>query len=113
MTSKDDYHTYVHITHIQNLTGRSIRGKVVQSLGTLASNGATGGSVGVQHITINTSTAAGSGALAQAAVVRWELKASGADISGSLVRGVPIASNWRLLGQRQVGLGLLDFLWFV
>jgi hypothetical protein len=102
--------THESITHIQILTGRSIRGKVVQSLSTLASNLAIRGSVGVQHIAINTGTAAGSGALAQAAVVRGELNATRTDSSSALIRGVPVAGNWGLLGQRQVRLGLLNFL---
>lgn len=65
-------------------------------------------SVGVQHVAINASTAVGRSTLAQATVVRRELKASRADGSSARVRGVPVASNGRVFGQRQVGLGVLD-----
>lgn len=101
MTSKVIYHTCIHQSlHILVVCG-------VRSSG-LGVNRVTRGSVGVQHVAINPSTAVGRGTLTQAAVVRGELKASRADGSSALVHGVPVASNRRVLGKRQVGLGLLN-----
>jgi hypothetical protein len=40
-------------------------------------------------------------------------KTTGAHIDGSLIGGVPVTCNWRVLWQRQVGLGLVDLLRFV
>lgn len=41
------------------------------------------------------------------------LETARANVDGTLVGGVPIASGWGLLGQRQVGLALVDLLGLV
>lgn len=105
--------THESISQIRNLTGRRIRGKMIESFGCLASNRLARGSGFVQFIAINTGTATSSSAFAQAAAVRRELNGSRANTSYALIHGVPVASNWRVLGERQVGLGALNFLGLV
>lgn len=63
----------------------------------------------MQLLSINAGAAASSCTLAQATVIRRVLETPRAHISGTLVKGVKVTGNRGLVGQRQVGLGLLDF----
>lgn len=109
---KNDYRTHESIS-ILNLVRRSIRGEVIEPFSSLASNSLARGSGLVQFLAINTDTAASSSAFTQAAAIRRELNGSGANTSDALIHRVPVTRNWRVLGERQVGLGVLNFLGLV
>ena len=73
----------------------------------------------VQLFTRDTDAAASSGGAAQGIIATVgseggrSLEATRADVNGALVGGVPVTSDWGVLGQRQVGLGLINFLGLV
>lgn len=59
----------------------------------------------------NTGTALGGRGSAQSTVVVTgdrALNASRADVNSALVGGVPVTGNWRVFGQRQIGLGTVN-----
>jgi hypothetical protein len=98
------------------MTSGSIRGKVVQALNTLTTNIATRSGTLVQLLAVDAGTAAsGSGAAKGGVVVTRDgtLDTTRADVDSSLVRGVPVTSDGGLVGERQVGLGLVDLLGLV
>lgn len=65
----------------------------------------------MQLIAVYTSAAGSSGGTTQGSIVvagDGLFETAAADINGALVGGVPVAGHRGVLGQRQVGLGLLD-----
>ena len=73
----------------------------------------------VQLVTRHTDAAASSGGATQGIIATIgseggrSLEATRSNVNGALVGGVPVTSDWRVLGQRQVGLGLVDLLGLV
>lgn len=70
----------------------------------------------MQFSTVDTDTAGSGGGLAKSTVAlagTGPLETARANVDGTLVGGVPVASSRGLVWQRQVGLGLVDLLLLV
>lgn len=96
-----------------DLTSESIGRKTIKTLLTLAANLAHGFGVLVQIFTGNTNAALSSGRATKRAVAiarNGGFNTTRSDINSALVGGVPVASDWRVLGKRQVGLHFFNLL---
>lgn len=99
-----------------HLTSGSIRGDVLQALNTLTADIATRSGALVQLGAINADTAASSGWATKGCIVvtrNGALNTARANVDSSLVRGVPVAGDGRLIREREVGLGLVNLLGLV
>lgn len=66
--------------------------------------------------TVDTGTATSSGGATKGGIVVTRdraLDTTRADVDGSLVGGIPVTGDGRLVGERQVGLGLVNLLGLV
>lgn len=101
---------------VNSLLPLSIRRKVVQVLSTLTTDIPGRGSALVQLSAVDTGAAGRGGRPAQSAVTLTGdglFEAARSDVDRTLVGGVPITFSWGLVGQGQVGLGLVDLLGLV
>lgn len=96
-----------------DLTSESISRKTIKTLLALAANLAQGLSVLVQIFTRNTSAALSSGRATKRAVAIARdggFNTTRSNVNSALLGGVPVASDWRVLGKRQVGLDVFNLL---
>lgn len=96
------------------LPSKSIPRKAIQILRRLASNIAQRRCAVVPFVSVYSNAARCGRRVPQSIVVfTRERTFSGADIDGSLVGGLPVASGWWLFGQRQVAPVVFDLLGLV
>lgn len=117
MTSLNGYHTVMDsLVRSNSFILSGIRGVTTQAFFALTANISSRGGVLVQFSTVFADTASCGRRAAQSAVALsgdGALQATRANIDGALVGRVPVTSHWGLLGQGQVGLGLVDLLGLV
>lgn len=104
------------VVHSNSSMLSDVRGKTTQAFFRLTANTFSRDGVLVQFITVFVDTAScGCGPTQSAVALAGDgaFHATRANVDSALVGRVPVASHWGLLGQGQVGLGLVDLLGLV